>query len=144
DVETRQYGAGHVVIEFWSKQFNKWIMSDVQAGVIPMSEELPLSVHELAQKVNNDKPVTYIPVANANFSGVGEYDNKPSYTDWIAEYLYFIDTPTNLTLGNEDRRKQQIAMLVPVGVTPPNMFQAMFKMNAIYTESVSDFYAKPG
>lgn len=143
DVETRQYGAGHVVIEFWSEQFNKWIMSDVQAGIIPMSDQLLLSAYELAQKVNSNEVVTYIPVTGARFSGAGEYDSQPSYTDWIKEYLYFIDTPIHLTLGDEDRCQQQIAMLVPDGITPPKMFQGMFEMNALYTGSVSDFYAKP-
>jgi hypothetical protein len=79
-------------------------------------------------------------VPNARFSGVGAYSDKPSYTDWIKEYLYFIDTPVRLTLGNEDMRKRQIAMLIPVGVAPPKMFQGMFEMNAIYTHSALDFY----
>ncbi len=141
DVETREYGAGHVVIEFWSKQFNKWVMSDVQAGIIPESEQLPLSAFELAQKVNRNKPVTYTPVAGARFSGIGEYSDRPSYTEWIKEYLYFIDTPVHLTLGNEDKRRQQIVMLVPLGAKPPVTFQGMFKMNALYTSSTKDFYS---
>lgn len=144
DVETRKYGAGHIVIEFWSNKFNKWVMSDVQAGIIPMDRQVPLSARELAQKVNGSANVTYAPVLNARYSGIGEYDDKPSYTVWIKEYLCFIDTPVRLTLGNEDKRLQQIAMLIPKDVTPPKMFQGMFEMNAIYTTRISDFYAKPG
>jgi hypothetical protein len=142
DVETRQYGAGHVVIEFWSTQFSKWVMSDVQAGIIPISEEVPLSAYELAQKVNENDEIIYSPVIGARFSGNGSYDDQPSYTEWIKEYLCFIDTPIQLTLGNEDRRQQQIIMLVPDDKTPPKKFQGMFVMNALYTRNVSNFYAK--
>ncbi|MDB5164577.1 MAG: transglutaminase protein [Candidatus Saccharibacteria bacterium] len=143
DVETREYGAGHVVIEFWSNEFSKWAMCDVQAGIIPQQENTPLSAFELIQRIDENDLVEYVPVNGSRFSGKGTYDDKPNYSEWIREYLYFVDTPVHLTLGNEDKRKQQIAMLVPLGVEPPKMFQGMFEMNAVYTHSVLDFYTQP-
>lgn len=140
DVETRKYGAGHVVIEFWSKQFNKWIMADVQTGLIPGFHHQPLSAFELSKKLKENENVDYIPVPGAKLSANSSYSGKPSYSEWIKEYLYFIDTPIHLTLNDEGRRLQQIAMLVPEGVKPPKKFQGMFEMNAVYTHNASDFY----
>lgn len=143
DVETREYGAGHVVIEFWSKELNKWVMSDVQVGAIPASENTPLSALELKQKLEQNEQVSYLPVANSKFDANSSFGEKPSYSDWVKEYLYFIDTPVSLTLGDEDKSKQLIAMLVPTEANNPKMFQAMFTMNAIYLNSPSDFYRSP-
>jgi hypothetical protein len=143
DVETREYGAGHVVIEFWSHDQAKWIMSDVQAGIIPFYQDKPLSAYELRQTLDEKHAAIYKPVADSRFAGDdAPYGDKQNYSEWIHEYLYFIDTPVELTLGNEDKPRQQIAMLVPDGVKPPEMFQGMFKMNAVYTNSVADFYPK--
>lgn len=140
DVETREYGAGHVVIEFWSSHFQKWIMCDVQAGIIPQNQEVLLSAYEFSQNMGRNDDVTYLTVDGSRFLAGNPYGDKDSYADWINEYLYFIDTPIKLTLGNEDKWKQQIAMLVPLGVKLPKMFQGMFEMNAVYTHSVLDFY----
>ncbi len=140
DVETREYGAGHVVIEFWSGESQKWIMCDVQAGVIPEYEDRLLSAYELRQHLYNNKSVVYIPITGSRFSPTSKYSDKENYSEWISEYLYFIDTPVHLTLGNEDKPKQQIAMLVPIDIEPPRMFQGMFVMNVLYTHSVLDFY----
>ncbi len=122
DVETREYGAGHVVIEFWSNELDKWVMCDVQAGIIPQHEDTPLSAYELNQRLGQNGSVEYVPVTSSRFSTDKTYDEKPSYSEWIKEYLYFIDTPVHLTLGNEDKPEQQIAMLIPLGVKPPKMF----------------------
>ncbi len=143
DVETREYGAGHVVIEFWSDDLNKWVMSDVQAGLIAESENVPLSAYELRQHLDSGKPVNYIPVTGSKFVPNDPFGERPSYSDWIHEYLYFIDTPTSLTLGNEDKSKEQIAMLIPEGTQPPKTFQGMFEMNALYTHKPQDFYRTP-
>lgn len=143
DVETREYGAGHVAIEFWSHDHQKWIMSDVQAGVIPYEGDEPLSALELAQGLDAHASIEFAPVLGSKFSDTSPFGDKANYTEWIKEYLYYIDTPVKLTLGNEDKREQLIAMLVPVGEIPPQMFQNMFKMNAVYTNEASEFYTKP-
>jgi hypothetical protein len=139
DVETREYGAGHVVIEFWSRERQKWIMCDVQAGIILKADDALLSAFELGQKINQKQPLDYVLVDHSRFIA-GPYDNKPSYVEWVGEYLYFFDTPIETIFAPIDKRKEQIAMLVPLNVAPPKMFQGMFKMNAVYTHSVIDFY----
>jgi len=141
DVETRQYGAGHVVIEFWNSEQLKWVMCDVQAGIIPKLEDVLLSSLELAENITNTL-LNYIPVINSRFSQDGTFKDLASYKNWISKYLYFFDTATNTTFANIDRRKEEIAMLVPLEVSPPKLFQGMFTMNAIYTHSTLDFYPK--
>lgn len=143
DVETREYGAGHVVIEFWSNKHKKWIMCDVQAGIVPKADDVPLSALELGKELDQNTKIEFVPVSNSRFSARREYDGKKTYMDWIREYLFFYDTPVEITFEDVDLVKQRIAMLVPLDVEPPIMFQGMFKMNAIYTHSVPDFYPGP-
>jgi len=140
DVETRKYGAGHVVIEYWSSELQKWVMCDVQAGVIPTQAGTYLSAYELSVAIEAGAQVDFTSVLSSRFVPGQRFGGKASYLDWISEYLYFMDTPLNLTLESEDRRLQRIAMLIPVGVPAPTSFQGLFDMNAVYTHSVLDFY----
>jgi hypothetical protein len=142
DVETREYGAGHVVVEFWSRELNKWIMSDVQAGIIPKSGEALLSAYELAQSLHQDTKPEPILVNGSRFGADAAFKDMVDYISWVQEYLYFFDTPITVELNIPDLRTQNIAMLVPLGVETPKMFQGLFTMNAIYTHSVLDFYPK--
>jgi hypothetical protein len=141
DVETRKYGAGHVVIEFWSNEMQKWVMCDVQAGIILKLKNILLSSLELGENINNQS-LNYVTIVNSRFSHDGMFKDLVSYKDWIREYLYFFDTPIETTFANTDRRKQRIIMLVPQEVIPPKSFQGMFIMNVIYTYSALDFYPK--
>ncbi len=139
DVETREYGAGHVVIEYWSNELGKWTMCDVQWGIIPMANGVLLSALELSEKVSQNMPVNCMSIDNSRFS-VG---NMATYIKWIKEYLYFFDTPIEITFVDRDIRRQHIAMLVPLNTAPPKIFQKSFKMNAVYGHSVLDFYLAP-
>lgn len=143
DVETREYGAGHVVVEFWTSMGQKWAMCDVQGGIIPSSEGVPLSALGLGDKVNQKLQIDYVPVSASRFASDSSFTNMEAYIEWVKEYLYFYDTPIEVTFEDIDRQKQKIAMLVPIGVKPPVKFQNMFKVNATYTQSVLDFYPKP-
>jgi len=138
DVETREYGAGHVVVEFWSNELQKWVMCDVQAGIIPKSEDRLLSAFELGEEVKQGMCGVYVPVKQSRFS-----KSAQAYTQWIKEYLYFYDTPIITTISDVDLPKQKIVMLIPLNTKFPVMFQGVFTMNALYTHSVIDFYAKP-
>jgi transglutaminase-like putative cysteine protease len=144
DVETREYGAGHVVVEFWSKDNQKWIMCDVQAGIIPMKHKLPLSAFEFGEQLTQHASVDYLSVKGSRFGITkNSFADMHAYVDWVKEYLFFLDTAIDVTFKNVDRQKQKIAMLVPLDIAPPKMFQNMFEMNAVYTHSVLDFYAQP-
>lgn len=140
DVEFRKYGAGHVVIEYWDTFLQKWLMCDVQAGIFPTSHEAPLSAFEFGEKIKLNQKLEYMVVKRSRFASDGKYANLHDYIDWVREYMYFYDTPIEMTFQNIDRTAQPIAMLVPVGVKPPILFQGLFDMNATYTHSVKDFY----
>lgn len=141
DVETRQYGAGHVVIEFWSNKEQKWIMCDVQAGIIPTKDNKPLSAVEFGENVKQGLITDYVAVTGSRFAKDSSFNDIQSYIVWVKEYLYFYDTPLEMTFEDIDKREQQIVMLVPLGTKPPVTFQGMFKMNALYTNSTKDFYS---
>jgi hypothetical protein len=143
DVETREYGAGHVVIEFWSSVWQKWVMCDVQAGIIPTAKNILLSAFELSQKIEKYEDASYEPVDGSRFLNPESFGTMAAYIKWVKDYLYFLDTPAHVTFANVDLAKQQIVMLLPLDAAPPKMFQGMFEMNAIYTRSVIDFYAQP-
>ena len=140
DMETREIGAGHVVVEFYSSEYNKWIMIDVQEGVLFKSENAYLSAFELSEKINNNTPIEFITTDNSN------YPKKEVYTKWIKEYLYFFETPIKIDfegiITNEDRLNAKRLMLVPLDSENPKVFQKIFPINAIYTHSILDFYKK--
>ncbi|TFB07995.1 hypothetical protein E3V08_06165 [Candidatus Atribacteria bacterium MT.SAG.1] len=140
DVETREVYAGHYTIEFWNYEFKKWIMIDVQFGIIPKYKEGFLSAFELGEKLDQGLPVKYIPIVKSRFSSE---KNSKEYTEWIHKYLYFFDTFLNLKLNTteENRFSDKRVMLIPLGVNPPKVFQRIFPINAIYTHSVLDFYS---
>lgn len=139
DMETRETYAGHVIVEFWSFKFQKWIMIDVQFGIIPKDEKGFLSAVELGEKLDKGLSVEYILVAQSRFSS--ETDTK-KYTEWIHPYLYFFDTPLDLRLETteQNRLSDKRVMLIPLGVDPPKVFQKIIPINAIYTHSILDFY----
>jgi len=142
DVETREYGAGHIVLEFWSNKLNKWVMSDVQAGVIPTYDGKPLSVLEVRNLLYENNKPSYTLVVGSKFIKDKMFASEADYSKWIEEYLYFMDTAKEVSFAAVDRSKQLIVMLVPLHIKSPKIFQGVFEMNAIYTHSILDFYPK--
>jgi len=141
DVETRPEYAGHVMIEFWSDDFKKWVMCDVQAGlIITALGPAPLSALELGLAISQDKALDALLVAGSKFGKSGAFKDTTAYKAWISEYLYFFDTPQAITFSDVNLQKQKIVMLVPLHVKSPKLFQNMFTMNALYTHSIPDFY----
>jgi len=142
DMETRESDAGHVVVEFWSFKFQKWIMIDVQFGIIPKYKKDFLSAVELGEKLDKGLTVEYILVLQSRFSP--ETDIK-KYTKWIHPYLYFFDTVLNLKSSINTTEQKRLSdkrlMLIPLRAVPPKVFQKTIPIiNTIYTHSILDFY----
>ena len=55
DVETKKYGAGHVLAEVWMPQFNKWVLIDGQFNLMPILENVPLNAVEFQQAISENK-----------------------------------------------------------------------------------------
>jgi hypothetical protein len=137
-METDTEGAGHVVVEYWDKDYDKWVMCDPQEGVIPFSKEVLLSAYELGQEILKDASVSYEKVVNARFVD----EDAKHYQSWIKDYLYYFDIAIepNYSITNEGRLVERKLMLVPKGEVGQKIFQGKFPINAEYTISVDDFY----
>lgn len=141
DVEIRLSGAGHVVLEFWSKDFLKWVMVDVQEGVIPVSNGVPLSCFEFANRIENGKDFEFNNVTDSKFN-IEKDSNE--YADWVKQYLYYFDTGVevfSINITDQDRFTKQKIMLIPIDEIGPKIFQNKIPIiNTIYTNSLLDFY----
>lgn len=147
DMETRKKFAGHVIVEFWSFEFQKWIMLDVQFGIILKYKKGFLSAIELGERLDQGLSVECISIVQSRFSSEintkkQKFLNSIKYTEWIHQYLYFFDTLLDLRLKTteQDRISDKRVMLIPIGVNPPKVFQKTIFINAIYTHSILDFY----
>ncbi len=140
DVETREYGAGHVVIEFWYTEKQKWVLVEVQEGIVPKNEEgHELSSVEFLFEIQNKKPTTFIPVIDSSMS---EQDFI-EYKKWIFQYLFyfFIKTKAEDFSGNYDANdKNNFLTLTPIDSTTPKVFQKKIPIYSLETHSVVDFY----
>ncbi len=137
-VETAECDAGHVVVEFWSYQFNKWIMLDPQYAVYLIHNDTPLSCVEIVNiGINNTK------VIKAKNSRLIENDIE-KYKAWLGEYLYYIDTAVtpDQNTTNDQRIYELKYMIVPEGAMVPTIFQRIYPLS-VQAVDTDVFYQKP-
>lgn len=141
DVETREFGAGHVVLEFWSPENSKWVMVDVEAGCMFTCNNIYLSGLELGNAIENNFDIKLVHV---NGSVVPTEENIKQYIEWMRQYMYFYDTMLcQIYTTNQENNplKDKRIMLVPNGVKNPTVFQKVLPIpNTLYTHCVKDFY----
>lgn len=145
DVEKVKFGAGHVVAETYSTQFDKWIFIDPQFNIMPTLEGMPLNAVEFQNAIMTQKNEIVL----VNSAGIVNKEHSDSYIKWIGKYLYFFDVLFDQRVGADIDYKsfngKTKLMLVPVGVENPTVFQRKHKMNFyFYTNSITDFYRNPG
>ena len=101
DVETKKYGAGHVLAEVWMPQFNKWVLIDGQFNLMPILENVPLNAVEFQQAISENKNYKLIDI---NELKTIQIYHKVIYNDYIKIlekdklvdcYYYFINSKTN-------------------------------------------------
>jgi len=135
DVETRRSGAGHVVVETYLLDINKWILVDGQWSVIPLLNGTPLNAVELQNALAQNLPGLTI------WSPSEIKADK--YFRWIRPYLFYFDIKLDNRVGVPDRLSKKL-MLVPIGAKKPKVFQRKHPIgDVIYTHSVRAFYTKP-
>lgn len=144
DVEKVRKGAGHVVTEAFSKQFDKWIFIDPQFNVMPIKNGIPLNAIEFQNAIMNDRENIELMNINGKLSAV----NSEHYLKWIGKYLFYFDVLFDQRIGNEPNYEKingkSKMMLVPIGEKEPIIFQRNGKINyCIYTNSVKDLYRQP-
>lgn len=140
DVETTESGAGHVLLEVFLKDMNKWVLMDGQWDVMPVLNGVPLNAVEFQQAIANHYDALQI----RSLSG----ESKEAYVKWVYPYLYYFDVKFDNREGYEVNRKTNSGktsmMLVPVGAKNPTVFQKIAPITyVIYTNSVADFYSSP-
>ncbi|GAA4380699.1 hypothetical protein GCM10023186_19480 [Hymenobacter koreensis] len=142
DVETTESGAGHVLLETWLPDLQKWAILDGQWDVMPMLRGKPLNAVEFQQAIAKN----YKDLELRSLSGPGV--SKMAYVNWIYPYLYYMDVKFDNREGlGLERTKldgKSGLMLVPVGAKEPTVFQIKSPIkHCVYTRSVAAFYAKP-
>ncbi|WP_162428704.1 transglutaminase-like domain-containing protein [Pontibacter pudoricolor] len=140
EVETIEFGAGHVLLEVYLPDLKKWVMLDGQFDVMPVLNNVPLNAVEFQQAIANN----YDKLEIRSLSGA----SKPQYVNWIYPYLYYFDVKFDNREGIALERKKtdgkQSLMLVPVGAKEPKVFQIKNPIDYCkYTTSVADFYQAP-
>ena len=140
EVETTQYGAGHVLLEVYLPDLKKWVMLDGQFDIMPVLNNVPLNAVEFQQAIANN----YDKLEIRSLSGT----SKMQYVNWIYPYLYYFDVKFDNREGIAlDRKKidgKQSLMLLPVGAKEPKVFQIVNPLDYCkYTTSVADFYQAP-
>lgn len=143
DVETAKSGAGHVLVETWLPQFDKWVLLDGQYNVMPEAGGIPLNAVELGDALRQRREYGLF-----NRAGEVKGVNRTVYLFFIARYLYYLDVAFDnrepagsppLRVGEKSR-----LMLLPLGAHQPRTFQGAYPLDDLYfTNSVRAFYAKP-
>ena len=144
DVETREMGAGHVVIEYWDKEFSKWVLIDVQCGIIPFCKGIPLSAVELCGLLeNNSEELNFKLTASKKIDPNKKAFMVDRWKNWIGQYLYYFSfstAPYGTTSLERLTRKQ--VMLTPLGAHQPKVFQKKDPIVCEYTDCVADVYPR--
>ena len=114
DVETRESGAGHVVVEAYLRDRGRWVVADAQWDVVPRLGEQPLCAVELQRAIAEGDPAL---VMDGLAGPQAEH-----YASWMFRYLHFFKVSLDNRVGVEGRSPRQ-RLLVPDGSTPPRVFQ---------------------
>ncbi|PTX14687.1 transglutaminase superfamily protein [Pontibacter mucosus] len=140
DVETVEFGAGHVLLEVYLPDLQKWVMLDGQFDVMPVLNNVPLNAVEFQQAIAKD----YSKLEIRSLSGT----SKMQYVNWVYPYLYYFDVKFDNREGVAFEREtidgKSSLMLVPVGAKVPEVFQRKYKLDRYkYTNSLTDLYQAP-
>ena len=132
DVESRDSGADHVVVEAYIFALKKWVMLDPQWDAAPTIDGRPLNAvefqHALAERVPGLTVETAVGMTPAE------------YKDWVAPYLYYF----KVNLEGEKYAKADSLVLLPLGAKEVSVLRGRPAIgNVIYTHSLSAFYPAP-
>lgn len=140
DVETTTSGAGHVLLEVYLPDLQKWVMLDGQFDAMPVLHNVPLNAVEFQQAIASN----YEALEIRSLSGT----SKAQYVNWVYPYLYYFDVRFDnregLNIERETIKSKPSLMLVPAGAKNPKVFQVKYPMKRfLYTNSPADLYQSP-
>jgi hypothetical protein len=140
DVETRKSGAGHVLLEVYLPDLQKWAVLDGQWDIMPILNGKPLNAVEFQKAITNN----YHDIKLKSSLNIP----KRQYIEWIYPYLFYFDVSLDNREGTDINKKsfngKSRLMLVPKDAENPEVFQIKYPINnCLYTNSMKDFYGKP-
>lgn len=140
DVETRRGGAGHVLLEVYLNDLQKWALLDGQWDAMPVLNNVPLNAVEFQKAIVEN----YNDLEIRTSSGT----SKRYYINWIYPYLFYFEVPFDNREGTKPNlmmvEGKTKLMLVPSGEKNPAVFQRISIIdNCLYSNSINDFYASP-
>jgi hypothetical protein len=141
NIATSMQGGGHVATEVYIDELQKWVFVDAQFNIMPFLNNVPLNAVELQNAIRTN-------FAELEFRSLGQVD-KMNYIYFVQPYLYFFDCSFDQRESViKDRNKvngKRSLMLVPLSSDNPNYMMVWdTKIDYCeYTNSVTDFYAKP-
>lgn len=143
DVEITRLGAGHVLTEAWSGQYQKWLMLDAQFNIVPTLNGTPLNAVEFQHAIIQKKDFKLV-----DFNGEVDEKKHKKYLGFVSKYLFYFDYKFDQREVVYDSllkvNNKAVLMLVPNGAKKPVKFQRKFEMDYLeYTSSLKDFYRKP-
>jgi len=137
DCESREFAAGHVVVEAFVNPLGKWIMIDPQENTVPIVQGVPLHTWELKNALNSNSKLQFV-----SSIGIIDGENSKRYKAFIEPYLFYIQT--DIENSYTPRLGQESLMLVPEGAPCPKFFQKKYPLlNVTYISSVESFYQIP-
>lgn len=144
DVEKVMRGAGHVVSEVYSSEYDKWIFIDPQFNILPVVNGKPLNAVEFQKEIYNKN----VNLKLINAQGELPDEDAQRYFSWVGKYLFYFDVLFDQKTLNSSKFTSINGMtkitLVPVGYKEPRVFQRNSKINySYYTNSLNDFYRRP-
>ena len=141
DIATSMQGGGHVATEVFIDELQKWVFVDAQFNIMPFLNNVPLNAVELQNAIRTDS-------YKLEFRSLGKID-KMTYINFVQPYLFYFDCSFDqresvMTERNRVNGKRSL-MLVPLGTeNPTSMLVWNSKIDyCVYTNSISDFYARP-
>ncbi|MGC8515594.1 MAG: transglutaminase-like domain-containing protein [Thermoplasmata archaeon] len=135
DVETRPYGAGHVVVECYLESIGKWALFDPQVNIHFEKNGIALNAVDLQHELRTSSG----DVLMLDFNARLPKRLKTRYSKWICEYLYYFHTDEVAVFPPEYPRTQVV--LMPLDAKAPTKFQGTpIREKLIPTNSYRAFY----
>jgi hypothetical protein len=118
DVETASYGAGHVCVEAFLFQFDKWVFVDPQCAAIFEKKGIPQSGVEIRDNLEKNEQMKIVFWDNLG--------NTFEYESWIRSYFFYLDTSGTSDLFGKHMGR---VMLCPLGAEKILIFQKKTRLN---------------
>lgn len=136
DIETRESGSGHLVVEAFLRDHERWQFVDTQLDVVPTLDDRPLNTVEFQDAIARDRPGL---VPRSSGDAPAEV-----YPQWAAEALYYLRFPFDCRVEAGPVAARPQLLLLPDGAPEPKVFERLFPIrNSTPTRSLDTFYRHP-